>query len=79
MRALIRGDAGLYAKADWLRREQIGGDGNPTTMASEPVLETLSERELQVLRHLAGFLTTEENAVVKPIHPKAIPVIPNDR
>jgi LuxR family transcriptional regulator, maltose regulon positive regulatory protein len=58
--ALIRSDARLRAKAGWLRPEQPGGSTTAAAPVAQPVLEALSDRELQVLRHLAAFLTTEE-------------------
>ncbi|HRK44640.1 MAG TPA: LuxR C-terminal-related transcriptional regulator, partial [Nocardioides sp.] len=52
----------LSALAGWLSPEQLGPAGADPTPLPQPVLDALSTRELQVLRHLAEFLTTEEIA-----------------
>jgi LuxR family transcriptional regulator, maltose regulon positive regulatory protein len=64
IRALVRTDASLYAKAGWLRPEQLGGAAGPSPAprAADPVREALSERELEVLQHLSALLTTDEIA-----------------
>jgi putative SOS response-associated peptidase YedK len=36
----------------------------------------LKSAPVEGLLELSGFLTTEANAIVAPIHPKAMPVIP---
>ncbi|GAB7007043.1 LuxR family transcriptional regulator [Nocardioides sp. AN3] len=59
VRSLIRHDARVHALAAWLGDDQLGADD---AAVPRPVLEPLSERELEVLRHLAAFLTTEEIA-----------------
>ncbi|GAB3072925.1 LuxR family transcriptional regulator [Intrasporangium mesophilum] len=63
IRALLRDDPALRSQANWLRP-------NHTTTSQDrrrrreraPVVEDLSERELEVLRHLSDLLTTEEIA-----------------
>jgi LuxR family maltose regulon positive regulatory protein len=60
VRSLIRNDAQVSALAEWLRPDQPGGDYRGPV--PQPVVETLSGRELEELRHLAEFLTTEEIA-----------------
>jgi LuxR family maltose regulon positive regulatory protein len=62
VRALIHGDARLRAKAAWLRLDQRRGVADATTPVTPPVVDALSDRELEVLRHVAAFLTTEEIA-----------------
>jgi LuxR family transcriptional regulator, maltose regulon positive regulatory protein len=62
VRTLIRGDVRMHAKARWLHPDQLGDAANATQLVTEPVLDPLTERELEVLRHLAAFLTTEEIA-----------------
>jgi LuxR family transcriptional regulator, maltose regulon positive regulatory protein len=64
IRALVRNDPSLYAKAGWLRPEQLGGSDPESlvTPGPDPVREALSERELEVLRHLSALLTTDEIA-----------------
>ena len=57
--ALIRSDARLHAKAAWLRPDHLAGAVEAGAPA-QPVVDTLSDRELEVLGHLASFLTTEE-------------------
>jgi LuxR family maltose regulon positive regulatory protein len=66
---LIRSDAQMQADAGWLRRDELTGDGDPTPAPQQavvpvvgPVVDALTGRELEVLRHLAAFLTTEEVA-----------------
>ena len=59
--SLIRTDAQMHAKAGWLRPDEMTGAGDPAPTA-EPVVEALTGRELEVLRHLAAFLTTDEVA-----------------
>jgi LuxR family maltose regulon positive regulatory protein len=62
VRALIHSDARLRAKAAWLRLDQRRGVADATTPVTPPVVDALSDRELEVLRHVAAFLTTEEIA-----------------
>jgi LuxR family transcriptional regulator, maltose regulon positive regulatory protein len=63
IRAMVRNDVSLYAKAGWLRPEQLGpAHARPTSPDPEPVPESLSERELEVLQHLSELLTTDEIA-----------------
>ena len=64
LRAVIRADRALQSRAHWLRPEQARFAGRPTepTEDTAPVLEALSERESEVLRHLSELLTTEEIA-----------------
>jgi LuxR family maltose regulon positive regulatory protein len=73
VRALIRTDSDLRARADWLRPQHLSGSGSETTSRDRtPVVEQLSERELQVLRHLAALLTTEEIAAEMFISPNTV-------
>lgn len=61
--SLIRDDARTRAMAGWLGNgDPLGARVNGGPGPTAPVLEPLSERELQVLRHLAAFLTTQEIA-----------------
>jgi LuxR family transcriptional regulator, maltose regulon positive regulatory protein len=62
VRSIIRNDARVQARADWLLLERLDdADDGPVT--PEPlVLEGLTGREHEVLRHLAAFRTTEEIA-----------------
>lgn len=64
LRAVIRADRALQSRAHWLRPEQARFAGRPTEPNEDtaPVLEALSERESEVLRHLSELLTTEEIA-----------------
>jgi LuxR family maltose regulon positive regulatory protein len=64
VRALVRNDPTLYAKAGWLRPEQLGAQSHASaiTPKESPVREPLSTRELEVLRHLSSLLTTDEIA-----------------
>jgi LuxR family maltose regulon positive regulatory protein len=64
VRAMVRHDLALSATTGWLRPEQLGGPANPpaTTREAEPAPQALSERELEVLRHLSLLLTTDEIA-----------------
>nr|WP_246402194.1 LuxR C-terminal-related transcriptional regulator [Jiangella mangrovi] len=63
----MRLDADVAARADWLRP---GGAGPAHTTRAEdedpdggvPPGRALSDRELEVLRHLSSLLTTEEVA-----------------
>ena len=61
IRATIRRDPDLLARTGWLRSDSTvtrpGAD-----RAATPIGEPLSERELEVLQHLASLLTTEEIA-----------------
>ncbi|MBB5791317.1 LuxR C-terminal-related transcriptional regulator [Jiangella mangrovi] len=67
VRRLMRLDADVAARADWLRP---GGAGPAHTTRAEdedpdggvPPGRALSDRELEVLRHLSSLLTTEEVA-----------------
>ncbi|TWD82486.1 LuxR family maltose regulon positive regulatory protein [Kribbella amoyensis] len=61
IRAMIRTDHALRSLAGWLRPEQTAGVLRPGDDPA-PIIEDLSERELEVLRHLAALLTTEEIA-----------------
>jgi LuxR family maltose regulon positive regulatory protein len=60
LRAIIRDDAGLRSLAGWLRPEQTMAAGPADDPA--PIVEDLSERELDVLRLLAQLRTTSEIA-----------------
>jgi LuxR family transcriptional regulator, maltose regulon positive regulatory protein len=62
IRAIIRNDHALRSHAGWLRPEQTGTRHTAAANDPAPVLEDLSERELEVLRHLSALLTTEEIA-----------------
>lgn len=67
VRSLIRNDAWVHAMAGWLGFDQTAATGVATSAGTAvpvlpPMLDELSERELEVLRHLAAFLTTEEIA-----------------
>src|SRR5262249_12237354 len=64
IRAMVRNDPALNARAGWLRPEQLGGRAHTSVSAPalEAVREALSERELEVLRHLSALLTTDEIA-----------------
>ncbi|HET6988932.1 MAG TPA: LuxR C-terminal-related transcriptional regulator, partial [Kribbella sp.] len=60
LRAIIRDDAALRSLADWLRPDQTTAAGPADDPA--PIVEALSERELDVLRLLAVLRTTSEIA-----------------
>jgi len=64
IRAMIRDDHALRSHASWLRPERTVSSGRriPPTSDSASILERLSERELEVLRHLSALRTTEEIA-----------------
>ncbi|SEE66590.1 LuxR C-terminal-related transcriptional regulator [Jiangella alba] len=64
VRRLIRSDAAVAARADWLRPAPSpprGRAAGPQT-GPPPVGRALTDRELEVLRHLSSLLTTEEVA-----------------
>ena len=61
--AIYRDDAELRSQANWLRPDHITASGHRHRRKDRaPVVEDLSERELEVLRHLSELLTTEEIA-----------------
>ena len=64
IQAMIRNDDALRSHSSWLRPEQTAASSRQSPPASDPapILEHLSERELEVLRHLSALLTTEEIA-----------------
>ncbi len=62
IRAMIRNDHALRSHAGWLRPEQTATRRTPAANDPAPILEHLSQRELEVLRHLSALLTTEEIA-----------------
>ena len=51
----------------------VEDDPSPTSPSGNPY--SFNERPGKLSSDAYGFLTTEANAVVKPIHPKAMPVI----
>jgi len=63
VRWLIRTDNAVSARAGWLRPERVPASPRQHSPADIPqVDQALSERELEVLRHLSALLTTEEIA-----------------
>jgi LuxR family maltose regulon positive regulatory protein len=62
VRSLISDDARTRAAAGWLGPDGSGAPEDGGAVPPAPVPEALSERELEVLRHLAAFLTTQEIA-----------------
>lgn len=68
VRRLIRSDAAVAARADWLRPAPSQAPSPPPGRPDEPpagllpVARALTDRELEVLRHLSSLLTTEEVA-----------------
>jgi LuxR family maltose regulon positive regulatory protein len=63
VRAMLRTDRELRSQANWLRPDHMTASGErPRTTERALVVEELSERELEVLRHLSALLTTEEIA-----------------
>jgi LuxR family maltose regulon positive regulatory protein len=62
IRAMIRNDRDLRSQAGWLRPEQTATRHTAAATDPAPILEDLSQRELEVLRHLSALLTTEEIA-----------------
>ena len=63
IRALIRSDRELRTSANWLRPDRSSRpEDRIHPEAPAPLVEMLSERELEVLRHLSALLTTEEIA-----------------
>jgi LuxR family maltose regulon positive regulatory protein len=64
IRAMVRNDPALIARAEWLRPAQLGGPqgGASTGTTPEALAGSLSQRELEVLRHLSALLTTDEIA-----------------
>src|SRR5262245_29717676 len=64
IRAMIRDDHALRSHSRWLRPEQTASASRQIPAESDPapILDHLSERELEVLRHLSALRTTEEIA-----------------
>lgn len=64
IQVMIRSDDALRSHLGWLRPGQTASSSRQTPPASDPapILEHLSERELEVLRHLSALLSTEEIA-----------------
>ncbi|OLT53084.1 LuxR C-terminal-related transcriptional regulator [Cellulosimicrobium sp. CUA-896] len=63
VRSMIRTDPELRSRADWLRPDRRPTrQHEPRRAGDAPVVERLSERELEVLQHLSALLTTEEIA-----------------
>jgi LuxR family transcriptional regulator, maltose regulon positive regulatory protein len=63
VRSLIRTDPAASARAAWLRPEHNSSSRRqPATAHALRVDQVLSEKELEVLRHLSALLTTEEIA-----------------
>jgi LuxR family maltose regulon positive regulatory protein len=65
IRAMVRNDPALNSRAGWLRPAQLGGTrpvASTSETPEEAVAANLSGRELEVLRHLSGLLTTDEIA-----------------
>ncbi|MGH8834299.1 MAG: LuxR C-terminal-related transcriptional regulator, partial [Actinomycetes bacterium] len=64
IQAMIRNDHALRSHASWLRPEPTASSSRrlPPANDSAPILEHLSARELEVLRHLSALRSTEEIA-----------------
>src|SRR5262245_19142579 len=64
IRAVIRDDHALRSQSSWLRPELTGSASRQLPQESDPapILDHLSERELEVLRHLSALRSTEEIA-----------------
>ncbi len=63
IRAMLRDDPELRSQANWLRPDHTtASEDRHRRRERAPVVEDLSERELEVLRHLSDLLTTEEIA-----------------
>jgi LuxR family maltose regulon positive regulatory protein len=63
VRAMLRDDPVLRSQANWLRPgHTTASPDRHRRRERAPVIEDLSERELEVLRHLSDLLTTEEIA-----------------
>jgi LuxR family transcriptional regulator, maltose regulon positive regulatory protein len=62
VRALLRKDAEIVARADWLLPSDAGPAGAPPSRVTGRIPDELTEREHEVLLHLAGLLSTQEIA-----------------
>lgn len=63
VRAMLRDDAELRSRADWLRPDRTTApEESHRHTEPVPLVQELSEREIEVLRHLSALLTTEEIA-----------------
>jgi LuxR family transcriptional regulator, maltose regulon positive regulatory protein len=63
VRLLIRTDPAISVRAAWLRPEHHASPGRQPAHADAPLVDqALSEKELEVLRHLSDLFTTEEIA-----------------
>ena len=60
---MLRDDAELRSRADWLRPDRTTApEESHRHTEPVPLVQELSEREIEVLRHLSALLTTEEIA-----------------
>jgi LuxR family transcriptional regulator, maltose regulon positive regulatory protein len=62
VRLLIRTDPDIAVRATWLRPEHNSRARGPAQAEAPRIDQSLSDKELEVLRHLSALLTTEEIA-----------------